>query len=73
MRKKTTSGIADIERLQNTLTSKDTEKAEILANFFTSVFTKENLDNMPKIPNISVEEELKEYRIDPEEERNYQN
>ena len=69
MRTKTTSGIADLETPQNTLTSKDAEKAEILANFFTSVFTKENLDNMPTIPNIGVEEELKEYRIDPEEVR----
>ena len=69
MRTKTISGIADLETPQNTLTSKDVEKAEILANFFTSVFTKENLDNMPTIPNVSVEEELKEYRIDLEEIR----
>ena len=69
MKTKTTSGIADLKTPQNILTSRDVEKAEILANFFASVFTKENLDNMPTIPNISVEEELKEYRIDPEEVR----
>ena len=67
MRTKTTSGIADLATLQNTLTSKEVEKAEILANFFTSVFTNNNPDNMPTIPNIGVEEELKEYKIDPEE------
>ena len=69
MRTKTTLGIADLETPQNTLTSKDAEKAKILANFFTSIFTKENQDTMPIMPNIGVEEELKEYRIDLEEVR----
>ena len=53
MRTKTTSGIANLEIPQNTLTSKDAGKAEILANFFTSVFTKENLENMPTILNYA--------------------
>ena len=58
IRTKTTLGIADVE----------TPQISNLANFFTSVFTKENLDNMPTIPNIGVDEGLKEYRIDPLEE-----
>ena len=37
MRIKTTLGIVDLETPQNTLTSKDAEKVEILANLFTSV------------------------------------
>ena len=47
-RTKTTSGIANLETPNNTLTSKDKEKAEILANFFTSVFTKEKLGDIPQ-------------------------
>ena len=46
-RTKTTSGIADLETPNNTLSSKDKKKAEISANFFTSVFTKEKLGDIP--------------------------
>ena len=47
MRTKTTSRITDLETPQETLTSNDEEKAEILADFFTSVFTQETLDDIP--------------------------
>ena len=48
-RTKTTTGIADLEGPGNKLINDDKEKAEILANFFSSVFTKENMDNIPTI------------------------
>ena len=59
-RTKTTSGIADLETPNNTHTSKDKEKAEILDNFFTSVFTKEKLGDIPTMQNKTVNEELKQ-------------
>ena len=67
MRTKTTSGIADLETPQETLTSNDEEKAEILANFFTSVFTQESLDDIPEVQNKIFEDELQEHKIEPEE------
>ena len=60
-RTKTTSGIADLETPNNTLTSKDNEKAEILANFLTSVFTKEKLGDIPTMQNKIVHEDLKQF------------
>ena len=50
-----------METPNNTLTSKDIEKAEILANFFTSVFTKEKLGDIPTMQNKTVNDELKQF------------
>ena len=66
---KTTSGTADLETPNNTLTSKDKEKAEILANFFTSVFTKEKLGDIPTMQNKIVYEDLKQFTMEQEEVR----
>ena len=44
-RTKTTTRIADLEGPGNKLTSDDKEKAETLAISFSSVFTKETVDN----------------------------
>ena len=63
-RTKTTSRIADLETPNNTLTSKDNEKAEILANFFTSVFTEEKLGDIPTIQNKIVHKDLKQFTIE---------
>ena len=58
-----------METPNNTLTNKDNEKAEILANFFTSVFTKEKLDDIPAMQNKIVHEDLKQFTIEQEEVR----
>ena len=68
-RTKTTSGIADLETPNNTLTSKDNKKAEILANYFTSVFTKEKLGDISTMQNKIVHEDLKQFTIEQEEVR----
>ena len=70
MRTKTTAGIADLETPQKILTSNDEEKAEILANFFTSVFTQETLDDIPEVQNKILKDELQEHEIKPEEVQN---
>ena len=68
-RTKTTSGIADLETPNNTLISKDKEKAEILTNYFTSVFTKEKLGDIPTLHKQIVHEDLKQFTIEQEKER----
>ena len=57
------AGIADLETPTNGLTSNDAEKAEILATFFSSVFTKENTEDMPIIEESKMDEELRDYKI----------
>ena len=46
---------------QNTLTSKDKERAEMVANFSISVFTEERLGDIPPIQNKIVNAKLKEF------------
>ena len=58
-----------METPNNTLTSKGKEKAEILANFFTSVFTKEKFGDNPTMQNKTVNEELKQFTIKQEDVR----
>ena len=43
----TRTRVDDIEMEDGTLTSNDTERAEVFNNFFSSVFTKENTDHVP--------------------------
>ena len=45
----------------------DEQKTEILADFFTSVFTQEILDDMPEVQNKIFEDKLQEHKIEPEE------
>ena len=68
-RTKTTTGIADLEGPRNKLINDDKEKAEIQANFFSSVFTKENMDNIPTICGSSIEDDLTDYEVKVEEVR----
>ena len=47
---KTSTGIADLENITtNRLTSNDKQKAEVLATFFSSVFTQGRTQEMPTI------------------------
>ena len=46
---KSKSRLGDIQTKEGSLTSDDNEKAELLNDYFTSVFTKENLDNIPTL------------------------
>jgi hypothetical protein len=51
-------GIAELQKDDGTLTSCDTEKAEVLNTFFQSVFTHEDTTNVPHIDNHPIEEDL---------------
>lgn len=46
---KRTTGINNLMKPDGTLTDSDSEKANILNNFFSSVFTSENMDNIPDL------------------------
>ena len=41
--------LGDLQQDDSSLTKDDSKKAQLLNNFFTSVFTKENMDNMPDL------------------------
>ena len=49
---KTRTGIGVIQDTDGRLANNDAEKAELLNKFFSSVFTRENLANIPQPPNI---------------------
>ena len=67
-RTKTSSGIADLEDIATgRLTSNEKEKAEILATFFTSVFTQERTQEMPKIQKGKFKEEISHCIINRED------
>lgn len=55
---KTKSGMSDLNREDGTKTSDDNEKSEILNKYFCSVFTNENLTQMPTIPNYHTNSQL---------------
>ena len=50
---KRSTGISNLEKPNGDLTSSDDEKAEVLNTFFSSVFTNEDLSNVPKVDNLS--------------------
>ncbi len=47
---KTRSGVSDLDMPDGTRTSTDNQKADVLNEFFQSVFTKENMENVPPPP-----------------------
>ena len=57
------SGIPDLERGDGTKTKSDSEKAEVLNNFFKSVFTTEESSFLPKMNDYNYNEELKDIDI----------
>ena len=64
---KTCSAVADLERLDGTMTEIDVDKAEVLNAFFTSVFTLESLENIPTFENRLHNKELTDFLITNEE------
>ena len=61
------SGIADLDKGDGTKTKSDSEKAEVLNNFFKSVFTTEDSSSFPKLDDYNFTEELKDIEIKEEE------
>ena len=58
-KRKTKSGVSALHTKKDNLTciaSKDNQKAEVLADFFSSVFTSETDSNIPELENLSVNE-----------------
>ena len=67
-RTKTSTGIADLENITtNRLTSNDKEKAEVLATFFSSVFTQERTQEMPTIQKGKLKGEISYCNINRED------
>ena len=64
--RKTRRSIPDLKKPDGTLTSNDAEKAEILNKQFTSVFTSEDLSDMPKLTPVNIIQELTEINITDE-------
>ena len=50
---KRSTGVANLIKPDNSFTKTDEEKADVLNNFFSSVFTKEDITNLPNIENRS--------------------
>ena len=61
---KTKSGVADLHKEDGSTTTNDQEKAEVLNDFFVSVFTRENLDHIPEFSPGNVENTLNDIDID---------
>ena len=67
---KTAVGIVDLEMSgTNELTKDDAQKSEELAIFFSNVFTNENLDKMPSIDEIELDNKLEFFTIEAEDVR----
>ncbi len=64
---KTRQPISDLQKEDGSLTVNDHEKAEVLNQFFTSVFTKEDLSNMPTVEKHQVPKDLDSIYITVEE------
>ncbi|KAA0202334.1 hypothetical protein HAZT_HAZT000415 [Hyalella azteca] len=62
---KTRSGVADLRKEDGTKTTSDKEKAEILNNFFQSIFTEEKGGDLPDMSEYTYDRELLAY-ITPE-------
>ena len=62
---KTRSGVADLKKTDGTRTESDGEKAEVLNDFFQSVFTSED-DDLPVPPTYNYEDELSNFPISEE-------
>ncbi|MES9971492.1 MAG: reverse transcriptase family protein, partial [Candidatus Thiodiazotropha sp.] len=61
---KSQSNVTNLQKSDSTLTSSDQEKAEVLNDYFSKVFTRENLDDMPDIANKVFDIPLDSINID---------
>jgi hypothetical protein len=66
-RMKTKSGVADLTRTDGSTATKSAEKAEVLNEFFSSVFTREDKTSIPQAPELTYEEPLLYLTISAEE------
>jgi endonuclease/exonuclease/phosphatase family metal-dependent hydrolase len=55
---KSSQGVSPLEKQDGELTNKDIEKAEVLNSFFASVFTKEDLSNVPTLASRGYDQPL---------------
>ena len=55
--------VFNLKAEDGSFTKSDKEKAELLNNFFTTVFTKENLEKIPEVPDKVVESNLENIEI----------
>ena len=60
---KTRDKVCDLLKADGTLTNSGKDKAEVLNDFFVSVFTKENLSYIPTLPDRNFEYELVTFNI----------
>ena len=65
-RLKTREQIASLIKPDGSIAKKAADKAETLNNFFASVFTVENLEDMPPAPPSTVDEVIYSIVITPE-------
>ena len=59
------ASIPDLQRPDGTMATTDSDKAEILNNQFVSVFTNENISNIPEFDPIPVQSTLNKIQITP--------
>ncbi len=64
---KSRSGINDLEKGDGGLTQSDEEKADVLNTFFTSVFTQEDLTNIPTLEDRDFSTPLQKIEISVDE------
>jgi hypothetical protein len=60
---KTKTSVSELERQDGSKVSEDSDKAEVLNDFFSSVFTREDMSNMPDFPDRFFNETLTELHI----------
>ena len=63
---KTKASIPDLEKQNGLRTSNDNENAEVLNEFFSSVFMRENLHDIPAFPPRPIKEQFKQLHITPD-------
>ena len=60
---KSVDGVFNLKNEDGTFTKSDKEKAELLNGFFSTVFTKENLETLPEVTEKEVLEDLQDIHV----------